>query len=60
MIITNDSEIDDKNSFVHLLYYTNDLNLIGLVQSSSFAHWAGAPEGAEVWSMGASEADEFA
>ena len=31
-----------KNSFVHMLYYANEINLVGLVQSSSFAHWAGS------------------
>lgn len=40
--ITNDGEIDDKNSFVHLLYYANEMDLVGLVQTSSFAHWAGS------------------
>ena len=39
--ITNDGEIDDKNSYVHLLYYANEIDLVGLVQTSSFAHWAG-------------------
>lgn len=52
--ITNDGEIDDKNSYVHLLYYANEMNLVGLVQTSSFAHWAGSSNGAGVTSMGAS------
>ena len=43
VIITNDGEIDDKNSYVHLLYYANEIDLVGLVQTSSFAHWAGSP-----------------
>lgn len=41
VIITNDGEIDDKNSYVHLLYYANEIDLVGLIQTSSFAHWAG-------------------
>ncbi len=46
--ITNDGEIDDKNSYVHLLYYANEIDLVGLVQTSSFAHWAGSEEGAKI------------
>ena len=53
-------EIDDKNSFVRLLYYANEFDLVGLVQSSSFAHWAGSPEGAGVQNMGADGSEEFA
>lgn len=60
VIITNDGEIDDKNSFVRLLYFANDLNIIGLVQSSSFAHWAGSPQGEGVQNMGADGSEEFA
>lgn len=60
VIITNDGEIDDKNSFIRLLYYANDLNLVGLVQSSSFAHWAGSPNGVGVKNMGADGSEEFA
>lgn len=51
--ITNDGEIDDKNSYVHLLYYANEIDLVGLVQTSSFAHWAGSPNGENVSNMGA-------
>lgn len=58
--ITNDGEIDDKNSYVHLLYYANEMNLVGLVQTSSFAHWAGSPNGADKVSMGASGDKEYA
>ena len=60
VIITNDGEIDDKNSFVRLMYFANDLNIVGLVQSSSFAHWEGAPQGEGVQSMGVDGSEEYA
>lgn len=60
VIITNDGEIDDKNSFVRLMYFANDLNIVGLVQSSSFAHWEGSPQGEGVQSMGADGSEEYA
>lgn len=43
-IFTNDAECDDMNSVVHLLLYTNDIELEGLVLSSSIFHYAGDPE----------------
>ncbi|MFF2940905.1 nucleoside hydrolase-like domain-containing protein [Streptomyces niveus] len=44
-IITSDGEIDDLASFHRLLMYSNDLadSLVGIVYSSSHAHWAGDP-----------------
>lgn len=43
-IFTNDGECDDMNSFVHLLLYANDIDIEGLVSSSSIFHYAGDPE----------------
>lgn len=43
-IFTNDAECDDMNSVVHLLLYANDIELEGLVLSSSIFHYAGDPE----------------
>ena len=43
-IFTNDGECDDMNSFVHLLLYANDIDIEGLVASSSIFHYAGDPE----------------
>lgn len=43
-IITTDSEADDMNSFMRLLYYTNDLDVDGLVYTSSVHHWEGDGE----------------
>ncbi|MFZ0530624.1 MAG: nucleoside hydrolase-like domain-containing protein, partial [Propionicimonas sp.] len=40
-IITTDSEADDMNSFMRLLYYTNELDVAGLVYNSSVHHWQG-------------------
>ena len=43
-IVTTDSEADDMNSFMRLLYYTNELDVIGLVYTSSVHHWRGDGE----------------
>lgn len=42
-IFTNDAECDDMNSFIHLLLYANDIDIDGLVLSSSRFHYAGDP-----------------
>lgn len=43
-IFTNDAECDDMNSFLHLLLYANDVDIEGLVLSSSCFHYEGDPE----------------
>ena len=43
-IFTNDAECDDMNSLVHLLLYANDIDIEGIVLSSSVFHYAGDPE----------------
>ena len=43
-IFTNDAECDDMNSFLHLLLYANDIDIEGLVLSSSCFHYEGDPE----------------
>ncbi|MBL7253576.1 nucleoside hydrolase-like domain-containing protein [Paractinoplanes lichenicola] len=40
-IITTDGEADDMNSMMRLLYYTNEIDVDGLVYSSSVHHWKG-------------------
>lgn len=40
-IFTNDAECDDMNTLVHLLLYTNDIDLEGIVLSSSIYHYGG-------------------
>lgn len=42
-IFTNDAECDDMNSLVHLLLYANDIDIEGIVLSSSIYHYAGDP-----------------
>lgn len=45
-IITQDAEVDDQNSLRHFLFYTNEVELQGIVQTSSKFHWQGL-EGAK-------------
>lgn len=42
-IITQDAEVDDQNSLRHFLFYANELDLQGIVQTSSRFHWQGVP-----------------
>lgn len=42
-IITQDAEVDDQNSLRHFLYYANEVELLGIVQTSSKFHWQGSP-----------------
>ena len=42
-IITQDAEVDDQNSLRHFLFYTNEVDLQGIVQTSSKFHWIGIP-----------------
>lgn len=42
-IITQDAEVDDQNSLRHFLLYSNEVDLLGIVQTSSKFHWQGIP-----------------
>ncbi|MBR1710768.1 MAG: hypothetical protein IJ719_18410 [Clostridia bacterium] len=42
-IITQDAEVDDQNSLRHFLFYANEVELQGIVQTSSVFHWRGIP-----------------
>lgn len=42
-IITQDAEVDDQNSLRHFLLYANEVELQGIVQTSSRFHWRGIP-----------------
>ena len=42
-IITQDAEVDDQNSLRHFLLYANEVELQGIVQTSSKFHWKGVP-----------------
>src|ERR1041385_7126196 len=46
-IVTTDGEVDDMDSFIRLLLYTNDLNIVGLVYSSSEFHYSGDGKGTQ-------------
>lgn len=40
-IVTTDGEVDDQDSFIRMLLYANEFNLVGLVYSSSQWHYKG-------------------
>jgi len=40
-IVTQDAEVDDQNSLRHLLLYANDIEIQGIIQTSSKFHWKG-------------------
>lgn len=40
-VITTDGEIDDMNSFVRLLLYSNEVELQGIILTSSIFHYSG-------------------
>ena len=40
-VITTDGEIDDMNSFVRLLLYSNEIELQGIILTSSIFHYSG-------------------
>jgi hypothetical protein len=44
-IITSDGEIDDQDSFIRMLLYANEFNIVGLVYSSSQWHYKGDDKG---------------
>ncbi len=43
VIVTTDPELDDLNSMLRFLLYSNELDVEGLVYASSQFHWAGDP-----------------
>ncbi|MCX6302861.1 MAG: DUF1593 domain-containing protein [Bacteroidia bacterium] len=44
-IITTDGEVDDMDSFIRMLLYSNEFDIEGLVYSSSMWHYAGDGKG---------------
>jgi hypothetical protein len=42
-IITQDAEVDDRNSLRHFLLESNQVEIQGIVQTSSIFHWKGVP-----------------
>lgn len=45
VIISQDGEVDDMNSLIHTLLYANDIDIAGIVQSSSQFHYSGGEDG---------------
>jgi hypothetical protein len=43
-IVTTDPELDDLNSLLRMLLYSNEINIEGLVYSASQHHYSGDPE----------------
>lgn len=44
-IITTDGEVDDMDTFIRMLLYTNEFDVVGLIYSSSQWHYAGDGKG---------------
>lgn len=44
-IVTTDGEVDDMDTFIRLLLYTNEFNVVGIVYTSSQWHYAGDGKG---------------
>lgn len=45
-IVTTDGEVDDQDTFIRFMLYLNELDVEGLVMSSSTYHYAGIPTAA--------------
>lgn len=63
-IITQDAEVDDMDSLIHILLYSNEIDIQGIVQSSSQHHWIGVdgketPEGPTAGIMKSSTGHKF-
>lgn len=43
-VVTTDGEIDDMNSFIRLLLYSNDMDITGIILTSSMFHYSGNRE----------------
>lgn len=41
IIITADPELDDQNSLIRLILYSNEMSIEGLIYASSGFHWKG-------------------
>lgn len=58
IIITADPELDDNNSLIRLILYSNELNIEGLIYTSSQFHWKGDGKGTK-WYIPGREYDRF-
>lgn len=43
-VVTTDGEIDDMNSFIRFLLYANDVDVAGIILTSSMFHYAGTKD----------------
>ena len=43
-VVTTDGEIDDMNSFIRFLLYSNDMEVAGIILTSSMFHYSGNDE----------------
>jgi hypothetical protein len=53
-IVTTDGEVDDVDTFIRMLLYSNEFNVVGLVYSSSPWHYKGDGKGTKFTSKIAS------
>lgn len=51
-IITQDGEVDDMNSLVHMLLYADEIDIQGIILTSSEWHWAGDPTPEKTFDQG--------
>jgi hypothetical protein len=58
IIITADPELDDNNSLIRLLLYSNELEIEGLIYASSQFHWKGDGKGTR-WFVPGREYNRF-
>lgn len=45
VIITTDGEFDDVNSLIHYLLYADQMDIAGIILTSSYYHWEGRANG---------------
>lgn len=58
-IVTTDGEVDDQDSFLRLLLYSNEFNIEGMVYSSSQWHYKGDGKGTKYTSPMAMTKDRY-
>ena len=58
-IVTTDGEVDDVDTFIRMLLYANEFDLVGYVYSSSQSHYKGDGKGTEFKSEMANTAKRY-
>jgi len=51
IIVTSDGEVDDECSLVRLLLYANEMEIEGIITSSSQYHWHGHKWAGDDWAQ---------